>query len=1447
MKQRLTFRRLLLAAPLLGILGMLPAGPVQNAYAQDTGAQDTPAQDDSGGALHVVKSSTNADSDNAELCLEFDRPLAPLAPARLAAAIKLEADGTSVTPANIATTAASLCLYPLDRGKSYRLSVRGLRGAKDEKMASTYSQSFVIPDRSPSLAFTGRNGGISSFGGYHDMLILRAVNVAHARLTVYRLTDPAAMARAWQDRAQIALAPSESAYLARNKGQQIWEGNATFDTPAVAPNATVEQPLSLQDKIPELPPGLYLIVADAGGTTDAGNKDSGIEASGNGDSKTASKGLAPLAAAWFVKSDFVIRALRDGNDIHVFASLAAQPGVKGGVHLSGMSRKPEQLAEAQAGADGTGLIAAPPNGNSADIVSIQASDDAGNIAFADIASLPALSHLPALGTITQADLFAVPGDAVDLTFSLAPAENAPAFTAQSILRLGREEVAYADYSVPALAAEKAKLSFTAPASPGLWTMRWRKTDGSVLAEAPLRVTGNPDAPRLDMTSDHAVLGVDTPCDVTLKALTSSGHPVPLVGGNVTIAWQKRDPALDGWKDYQFGLPAAPLPAPTVIGDFLTDFEGSTLLHLSLPSRPQEPGLYQAVLTAKTERDAGVADATPLTLPLRPEATAIGIKPLAPESRFPQNAIARFSLIALGPDGKLRDDSGLSYQIYEAGRSFAWYPDEGRWNYKPEPQLRPIGGGGVAIKADGSATLEWPVTAGNYRLQILDANAKPLAEASFSAGSGAMSTPDGALSVSMAKTLQPGVPAIAHVDLAQPAMLTAIVADTHIRKIIHEVRPRGDNQIAFTPSSDWQAGVSLSVLAQPQDSHSPSAYGETEAAVTQPTHAPPSTPAPSPAHDAGTDDENLRVFAPENPAALDLRPGEEATLSFGIENLSRQQETYHYKFTSSPGLGIDNGGTGTVTLGPLQSRAITLGLSTSEPGVKDIHIDIAGTHTLRLTHSWQAAVLAKSNFMHSLDTIAAAPGQQVLPASTRRAQGEATVAFVSRRSMDGLGELLAYAYGLHPYTTEELALSIDVLRQWGNVIAASGIAPAEAVAARRQQGLIQLLERQNPDGGFAPRRGADSTMQDTAAALIALGPDTTPLTAPARDLAVNWTRQRLSNTWFDEKERALRAEAYAALAAADAVDPASLHYFSDTSANGDLPAIAEADIAAAFKHIHDPNAAAFWVKKMLDSNGTDKTIPLLNALAATDALSSDDVHQAMRETVDVLRAGDAPGIATVMELLRAITTDNADAGDWQVTQNNQRRSLSGVMAARLPDAAEASLHNSGAQPLMVTFAAEATRPPSQQPRGGNVSRHVYRLNGVELSPQGRPARAETYIVELKGVLPAMTADELTVVHEGAAAAIRPIGCPLSPRIDTPPFIPWFSPKDLTPTQDCEMTSHGFSARLAPGESASDEKVAPAEHPGERKDGAFNIVYFAHIDSNSIREMTPPRLRVVKEEK
>jgi uncharacterized protein YfaS (alpha-2-macroglobulin family) len=596
--------------------------------------------------LRVVRPHIHASADNAELCLEFDRALAPLSTAASASAVQLSVNGKKVQTPNLVTANGSLCIFPLERARPYRLSIDGIHGAKGEKLATAYGLDFTIPDRTPSLAFAGRAHG-EGFAAARRPLTLRIVNVPRATLEIYRIDAPDAVHAAWQDRAQAAIAPLESAYLARTRGQLIKTEELTFAAPR---NGVQTLALSLTERLPDMRPGLYLAVV---GTEVSQPK--------NPDGKA----LAPLAAAWVVKSDLSAQALRDGDDVRVF--VAAGLDAKAQARLFAFDRQARQTGEATTGEDGQAVLR--PAAKTDSPATILAIDANGQIALADVEDANRKARKTGNGLLRSDALFPAPGEPV--TLSLAVAKGA-AGEAGGKIRLERAGTVFAEFDVPPFNNGAATLSFAAPAQSGLWSVRWLARDGGLVAEAPLRVTAHADAPRLTLSADDASVADDLQTTIAVRSLSSGGKPIPLTLGRLLATWQKSDPASRGWADYRFGLDTQPLAIAEDIADFITDEQGGAKLDIKLPPPPSEPGLYDAVLTTRTDPDLGVGEAAPVSLPFFGNTPVIGIKPLAAQARFAQNAVARFALIALTPGGKPRDMGGLSYQLYEEGRSFAWY-------------------------------------------------------------------------------------------------------------------------------------------------------------------------------------------------------------------------------------------------------------------------------------------------------------------------------------------------------------------------------------------------------------------------------------------------------------------------------------------------------------------------------------------------------------------------------------------------------------------------------------------------------------------------------------------------------------------------------------------------------------------------------------------------------
>ncbi len=1347
--------------------------------------------------LRVVKTTINSETENAELCLQFDKTLSSTSPAKLAANLKLESRGEVVNPANIAAADSSLCLFPLDRDKLYHLNIKGTRSSDEAIGIAPYKLTFTIPDRTPSLNFTGKNGATNEFGSYDEPFLLRAVNVSQVKLEVYRIADAAQIAAAWQRRAQTVLVPTESAYLARTKGKTIWREEEVFDH---IKNITNEKRISLREKIPDMGPGLYLLVADA---TKA-------------EKKETSKNLTPLSAVWFVKTDLVIRAVRDDLGITVFSSNKVAGLPKGSVHFEAYDLKSEKKAETQSAQDGIGRILYPEKlRNRNDLTTVVAKDQMGNVAFGDIEDLPPLSGNGAVGKIDVSQKSVQPLSVVDVSFVLPLRKM---YSELGTLRLSKDNVAYADFSVPSPSPGYSKFSFTAPPKQGLWSMQLRKADGTVLAEEKLIVTSNVEAPQLSLASERDILVKGASWPVAIKSLSSSGKPAPLISGRISIGWKKLDGGAFGWNGYSFGNPSSVLPPDEHVVDFLTDLSGSALVPISIPSYPQGHGLYQAVLKVEAEPDSGIPDPSPLIIPMSPEEDIVGIKPLAPGARFSQNGLARFSLISLSSDGKALERSNLSYQIYEEGRSFGWYQNEGRWHYKPEAQLRPLGGGALSIKADGSSVLEWPVNAGNYRLEILDQNGRTLAQSSFSAGwnskdQSVLSTLP--LKIKFPKQVQPGREAKALITLPQPSIVSAIVADTRVRLALQEFREKGLSAITFIPSAEWGKTISLSVEAIPlgaQDRYA-SLRSVVEASLEEVKE-----------ENADRHLSNTILVVPEDPSALLLRKDDRVTLTFGIQNNGPTNEKYHYAFSGSPGIKFGNASTGQIIVGGSQNQSLSIIVSGATEGTKELRLEISGPHAQRIVRVWPMSIIAGDVAFRSGETVTLKPRQAIKNAQLNP-KAESTV-LLSRKPMNGLVEILAYVFHARPFTTDELALTINFLKSWEGTLEQVGIAPGYAVAARRQKQMQQLLTYQNKDGGFGPYRDSESTIEGTSAALEAL--TSYERTLPAKNLAIAWLKQRLANSWFEEKERNARAAAYAALARANAADRAGLHYFADISSTAALSPEAEANIAAAFKFIKDHDASAFWIKKMIEDNGKLRTPAVLNALSTTDALSSDDVISSMNEMGQAIRSALRPELKDAAGLLRAVAANNENAGKSRLLNGKELREFLNVLVLKGNESVLQAYRNDDPEPLFMTIISQ-TQPSSSKASHDDVMvRRLYRMNGVEVSSPAKPVTGELYLIGLEGKLPRGAKGKSFVVEDGGNW-IRPKSCVLSRQMNTLSFIPWFTVGNLSKTSHCIYSDHEINFIVAP--TTNDE-------------GTFSTAYFAYIDSQSVAELPPPKMRLLK---
>ena len=799
--------------------------------------------------LHVLRPVIHGEQDQAELCLEFDHSLDPVGTNRSAINLKLTLNGKTlpITPKSYAIDGGELCLPNLEHRQPYHISLASLRSAAGFKLDQPYSLAFTVPPRHAGLSILNSAGANGMMRWAAADPVLRAVNIGQVKLELFRVADPAQMADAWSQRLQTTLAPSESATYARNHGSLVWQGALTLP---VNNDHRVEAPVplgtdALASGAPQ-PPGLYLLVASAPQLV------------------TAKNILAPVAAAWLLRSSLHIAALAGPDGMTVTTDHLGVP--MGQVRCLLLDRTAQIIAEARSDADGIALLAPPAarHGDSATVMGLTANGDAD---FADATQLAALPALPASeAVVTLSQPFYAPGSMVTASLLARTIHDQPlTLTGSSLILQHPDRTGFERFTVPGDGRSAATVTFPAPAGNGVWHLVWQQADGVTLAQTDLAVSSAPTAPHLEMSADRALLNDDGDVTLTLKSLAADGQPAPYIAGTVTADWTVPDHVFPSWMAYRFGTGAPADSTTHTVGSFVTDGKGISRLHLKLTPPPDAAPLHAVNLSIVADPAAGVVTTSALTLPMRPKDFVIGVHPLNENGRFAENSQARFDLIALDSDGKRRGADNLTWQIDQQGRSFDWHQVDGRWDYKPQPQQRRIGGGALQITADAPKRLEFPVTAGAYRLDINDADGILRARLDFSAGWGLakIETPPPAALVLTSSTpfLTPGNETQIRFTLPAPALMTVVIADDKLRRILHGTASAGINSIALTPAADWGNRVGVWVTIAGTDGTVMT--GQTVLSVGQPLAAKPTpiitapavNPAASPALHAPRTDEH----------------------------------------------------------------------------------------------------------------------------------------------------------------------------------------------------------------------------------------------------------------------------------------------------------------------------------------------------------------------------------------------------------------------------------------------------------------------------------------------------------------------------------------------------------------------------------------------------------------
>jgi uncharacterized protein YfaS (alpha-2-macroglobulin family) len=673
--------------------------------------------------FRVVNNTVDSDNQTPRVCAQFSDPLVKEG---VDYAPFVRVDGQA--PKAITAGDKQICVEGLEHGKRYQITFRpGLPAAIGEALQSPIVLNVYVRDRTPYIRFTGENFILPGTARHGIPLV--SVNTDSADLRLYRINDRslADLVTGYQFLDQLSRYSAEE--IADQTGSAVWQGKIDI---ASELNKEVVTSFPVDEALPSRKPGIYVLTATPTG---------------------APESYDAQATQWFVVSDIGLSTFAGQDGLNVFARSLGTAKPLADVELKLIAKNNEVLGTAKTDADGHAVFSAGLSRGEGGMVPAVLTASKGGDDFVFLDMTKAGFDLSDRGVTGRAS----PG-ALDVY----------AWTERGIYRAGetvhaaalaRDDAADAVENLPltfifsrpdgvedrrivsdaaSLGGRAVDLALSPTAMRGTWTMRvYTDPKKEPVAEKMFLVEDFvPDRIEFDMKSAGITLvpGENLPVDVTGRFLYGAPGADLAVTGEINVT-TKRD-----WKSfpgYQFGLAEEENTEATAydMNDLpSTDEEGKSSFDISLDDLPSTTRLLNAELVVRMSEGSGRAVERRLDLDVRPNGPRIGIRPANPDGSVPENSVAKFSVIAVDPEGRKIDMPDLNWSLVKLVRNYQWYRDGSSWRYEPIDITQKVADGHIDASAGGEASVSAPVGWGRYRLEVESPQADgPASSVEFDAG------------------------------------------------------------------------------------------------------------------------------------------------------------------------------------------------------------------------------------------------------------------------------------------------------------------------------------------------------------------------------------------------------------------------------------------------------------------------------------------------------------------------------------------------------------------------------------------------------------------------------------------------------------------------------------------------------------------------------------------
>jgi len=705
---------------------------------------------------------------------------------------------------------SQLCVEGVEHGQRYRMILRaGLPAASGETLVRPVELTLYVRDRSAAVRFPTRAYVLPLAGD--PALPVQTVNLSTLDLQLYRVSDRNIL-RAMQDNLFAQpLYDWQQYWFEDTIGEPLWSGTAEV---AQDLNRDVTTRLPMAEPLAGQPPGVYVLTAAVPG---------------------ADPYVTPPATQWFVVSDLGLATMlgNDGLTVVVRALTDATP--RAGVEVTLLSRANAVIGTATTDADGVARFDAGLTRGTglSEPALVMATDATGDMAFLSLTD-PAFDlsdrGVEGRAPAQPVDVFLATdrgayraGEVIHLTALMrdGAARAVPGLPLTAILtRPDGVEYSRIASLTDVAGGHVFALPVAASAPRGPWTIAVH-TDVDAPPLATTRVLVEDFLPeRIDVILSAESLSLRDGGTLSLAADYLFGAPaadLPVEGEVILSAAT----TLDAYPGYRFGLHDLPFDRRIESFSGQTGPDGTATIALAMPQI--DGGVTQpltADIVARVTEGSGRPVERRLTLPVAPDRAMIGIRPAFGDDILPENATARFDLIALAPD-LAPAPMEVTWTVNRVETTYQWYMLYGEWNWEPTTTRTRIATGTATLGAT-PVTVEAATTWGEYEIIVERTGAEYLAASTgFRTGwyvpADTSTTPD-LLDLSLdAESYAVGDTATLRlVPRFAGTAVISVLADRVISMQTVEVT-EGENRVTLPVTDDWSPGayVTASVL-RPMD-------------------------------------------------------------------------------------------------------------------------------------------------------------------------------------------------------------------------------------------------------------------------------------------------------------------------------------------------------------------------------------------------------------------------------------------------------------------------------------------------------------------------------------------------------------------------------------------------------------------------------------------------------